>query len=56
MVDFTKTLDHVSWNFFDYMLERFDFQEKWTRWLKACWSTNHFSILSTIRPWEGSKV
>lgn len=38
-IDFTKAFDHESWEFSDYLFERFGFGTKWRNWLKECWST-----------------
>jgi hypothetical protein len=35
-VDFENVYDSVSWGFFDYMLRRFGFGEKWRAWMKMC--------------------
>nr|GEZ18439.1 cysteine-rich receptor-like protein kinase [Tanacetum cinerariifolium] len=35
-VDFEKAYDLVRWDFIDDILTRFDFEEKWCKWIQSC--------------------
>nr|GEX56738.1 RNA-directed DNA polymerase, eukaryota, reverse transcriptase zinc-binding domain protein [Tanacetum cinerariifolium] len=35
-VDFEKAYDSVRWDFIDDILRRFDFEEKWCKWIQSC--------------------
>jgi hypothetical protein len=51
-VDFAKAYDSVSWNFLDYMLQRFGFGIKWRAWMKACVCNGNLSVLVNGSPTE----
>lgn len=44
-VDFDKTYDSVSWNFLDYMLIIFDFNDKRRSWIKTCIFSSYLVVL-----------
>lgn len=41
-----KAYDGVNGKFLDYMLRRLGFGNKWRRWMKKCYGTTSYSILS----------
>lgn len=43
-LDFLKTFDRLSWEFFNSLLHEFGFGLRWGNWLKTCWNTTSFSI------------
>lgn len=49
-VDFYKAFDSVSWNFIDFILDKFGFGQKWRQWFRTCWSTASFSVLLNGSP------
>ena len=49
-LDVEKAFDHVSWDFFMYMLQRCGFSEKWRKWILFCISTVRFLILINGSP------
>lgn len=51
-VDFEKAYDSVSWSFIDYMLSRFEFNDKWRRWIRAfIFSGNLVVLVNGCPPW-----
>lgn len=44
-VDFEKAYDYVSWFFLDYMLSRFEFNDRWRSWIKACIFSDNLTVL-----------
>jgi hypothetical protein len=50
--DFEKAYDSVSWNFLEYMMQRFSFGVRWRRWIKACIFSGNLSILVNGSPTE----
>jgi hypothetical protein len=51
-VDFEKAYDSVSWSYLDYMLRRFNFDEKWRSWIKASVFAGSLSVLVNGSPTE----
>ena len=49
-LDFEKTFDMVDWDFLLYLLGRMGFGHWSQRWMKACVSSVHFSILINGSP------
>lgn len=44
-VDFNKAYDSGNWSFLDYMLSRFDFNDKWRGWICTCVFSSNLAIL-----------
>lgn len=44
-VDFEKAYDSVSWEFLDYMLGRFGFNDKWRYWIRICVFVGNLTML-----------
>nr|GEW85681.1 RNA-directed DNA polymerase, eukaryota, reverse transcriptase zinc-binding domain protein [Tanacetum cinerariifolium] len=44
-VDFEKAFDSISWKFFDHILVKLGFGQKWCSWIKACLISSRVSIL-----------
>ena len=44
-IDFKKAYDHVDWGFFDHVLQRKGFSQKWRSWMRGCLSSSSFAIL-----------
>ncbi|KAA0037454.1 LINE-1 retrotransposable element ORF2 protein [Cucumis melo var. makuwa] len=49
-LDLEKAFDKISWRFIDFILEKKNFPDKWRRWIKACISNVHYSILINGNP------
>jgi hypothetical protein len=44
-INFEKAYDSINWNFFDYMMGRFDFDSKWRKWVKMSVFSGSLSML-----------
>jgi hypothetical protein len=44
-INFEKAYDSIYWNFFDYMMGRFDFDSKWRKWVKMSVFSGSLSML-----------
>lgn len=44
-IDFVVAYDSVDWRFLDLMMESFDFDVRWRKWIMECVSTTSASIL-----------
>lgn len=44
-VDFKKTYDLVSWSFLDYIIIKFNFNNKWMFWIRACVFDGNVDVL-----------
>lgn len=49
-IDFAKAYDSVEWSFLDNMLEFFEFDRVWRKWIMECVSTAHISVLVNGSP------
>lgn len=49
-VDFAKAYDSVNWKFLEEMMEGFQFNAKWRRWIKACVESASASVLVNGSP------
>nr|GEW76379.1 RNA-directed DNA polymerase, eukaryota [Tanacetum cinerariifolium] len=49
-VDFEKAYDSVRWDFIDVILRRFDFEEKWCKWIQSCLYSSRGSVLINDSP------
>jgi hypothetical protein len=49
-LDLEKAYDNVNWEFLLYLLGRLSFGTKRRKWMSACISTAHFSILINGSP------
>lgn len=49
-IDFAKAYDLVEWRFLEEMLNFFNFDRRWTRWIMECVSTAHAFILVNGSP------
>nr|GFB21595.1 RNA-directed DNA polymerase, eukaryota, reverse transcriptase zinc-binding domain protein [Tanacetum cinerariifolium] len=49
-VDFEKAYDFVRWDFIDDILKRFDFGEKWCKWIQSCLYSSRGSVLVNGSP------
>lgn len=49
-VDFAKAYDSISWKFLEDMLEGFNFDSKWRKWMKACVESATGSVLVNGSP------
>jgi hypothetical protein len=55
-VDFEKAYDSVNWKFLVYMLKKFEFAEKWIRWVEACVCARNLSVLVNGSPTREVKI
>lgn len=51
-IDFAKAYDFVEWGFLDSMMEFFNFDGTWRKWIMECVSTAHASVLVNGTPRE----
>nr|GEX76746.1 RNA-directed DNA polymerase, eukaryota [Tanacetum cinerariifolium] len=51
-VDFEKAYDSVKWDFFDDVLNKFGFGNKWCKWIQCCLRSSRGSILVNGSPTE----
>ncbi|CAN0825290.1 LINE-1 retrotransposable element ORF2 protein [Linum grandiflorum] len=49
-LDLEKAFDSVNWNSILFMLDRFGFSALWVKWIHACISSVHFSVLVNGEP------
>jgi hypothetical protein len=55
-VNFEKAYDSVNWKFLVYMLKKFEFAEKWIRWVEACVCARNLSVLVNGSPTREVKI
>lgn len=56
MVDFEKAYDSVRWDFLDYMLGRFGFNEKWKSWIREGVFSGKLSLSINGSPMEEMNI
>ncbi|RVW64329.1 Transposon TX1 uncharacterized 149 kDa protein [Vitis vinifera] len=44
-IDFEKAYDHVSWDFWDHVLEKKGFSPRWRKWMSGCLSMVSYAVL-----------
>lgn len=49
-VDFEKAYDSVRWCFLEYMMRRFNFNERWVSWVMGCLKSSYVSVLVNGSP------
>ncbi|XP_057809058.1 uncharacterized protein LOC131023530 [Salvia miltiorrhiza] len=54
-IDFAKAYDSVEWDFIDSMLERFNFDPLWRRWMKGRLSSASANVLINGSPSDNEK-
>lgn len=45
-IDFTKAYDSVEWGFLEELMERFNFNQRWIKWMIECVSSAHIYVVS----------
>ena len=49
-LDIEKAFETINWNFIDFMMEKNSHPTRWRKWIKACISKVHYSIIINGKP------